>query len=106
MWSLCSGLSCKSDTCGDGMNWKNFFKPDRRKIKIMVILIILTGLTFPFILYFSPIIFTYIILIVGLPILIESVIPVKVVLLLIYWYFISCIISWVYDRYFKKVKKK
>jgi len=79
------------------MTLKQFLKPDWRKILIFDILFILAGFTVPFIYFYSGSL-AYTFLIFGFPFLIGGEIYSKVILLLIYWYILSCFIAWIIDR--------
>lgn len=93
------------------MNWKEFLKPDWRKIVIFVILfvmlIIIANLYPPKlipswlenlnIIFYFPDFFIFEILKLSI-----STVIFLFILDLIYWYLLSCLIVWVYD----KVKKK
>jgi len=79
------------------MTLKQFLKPDWRKILIIDILFILAGFTVTFIYYYSGSL-AYTFLIFGFPFLIGEEIYSKIILLLIYWYILSCFITWVIDR--------
>lgn len=79
------------------MNVRQFLKPDWRKFLIMIILFILAGFTAPFIYFYSGNL-AYIFLIFGFPLLIGGEIYSKIILLLIYWYILSCFTTWILDR--------
>lgn len=88
------------------MNWKEFLKPDRRKIVIFVILSLLFSFSFlPFSLFVVGV-STYI----GFPLTIYYFSirtgPIfsfeNLILDIIVWYLLSCLIIWIYD----KVKKR
>ncbi len=87
------------------MNWKQFLKPDRRKIITIIILLILLALTIPFIMYYSPLMFTIIPMLIIFPIFFDVNNYSKIILLIAYWYLLSCLIVWVYDKLFRKKKK-
>jgi hypothetical protein len=112
---------------------KQLFKPDWRKIVIFVIILILSNI--PFIGYFEEIIeptvmpyHDYDFVNVFNPILnpifwlwggktdtplayvsysgLGNSYYILMILNVVYWYILSCLIVWIYDKYFKKVKKK
>jgi len=83
------------------MNWKEFLKPDWRKIVIFVIIL----LVFSFMpTYYNLNVFDYIIwTFTGVPCPggycdkgLKNLIPA--IVLLIMWYLISCIIVWIYHK--------
>jgi len=89
------------------MNWKEFFKPDWRKILIFLVLFILSSLASIKIYlcnmmgigpcpigYGFPLEFLY-------PIL-DFKNLINLLIDIIFWYLLSCLIIWIYD----KVKKK
>jgi len=85
------------------MNWKQFLKPDWRKVVIFIIFLIIflpfkSGISIGE-LYWPAI---------GLPLPIYAenyFIYFGLIFDLIFWYIVSLFIVWVYDK-FKKVKKK
>ncbi len=98
------------------MNWKEFLKPNRRKIMIMV-LIIIFGLAGFGLLIVEGGICPIVCGLIGYEVYTTCAMVAKIYLLLyaplsfryyliplnfVYWYILSCIIIWIYDR----VKKK
>ena len=96
------------------MNWKGFLKPDWKKIIIFIILLIIF-LPFKYVVSAAlPIIWAgrglplpiYIDILVGEGMVWTTInyplLGVLLIIDLIFWYFLSCFIVWIYD----KVKKK
>jgi hypothetical protein len=103
------------------MNWKEFLKPSKKKIAIFIVTIILSFLyrTPP---YDSLLIFTYIL---NLPILFLDYLSnifnifgnlpsekfeilvtlIFFILTFFYWYLLSCLIVWIYDKLKKKISR-
>ena len=103
------------------MDWKEFLKPDKKKIVILIVIMILSFLyrTPP---YDSLMILTYIL---NLPFfLVDSIskifnifgnlsnenfekllILIFLILILSYWYLLSCLISWIYNKLKKKISR-
>jgi phosphatidylserine synthase len=97
------------------MNWKKFLKPDWRKIVIFVILFVIGFITFLISSSFGvrviPDSATEVLIAIFLPTIFitqflgSSNIGFILILTMVYWYILSCLIVWIYDR-FRKVKKK
>jgi len=106
------------------MNWKQFLKPDWRKITIFVIIILpsiiveacvnnllscqLISASFGYVLVlFTLLVFPIFLLfkIIGIPY--QAFLPWVLVLIinLLYEYILSCLIIWIYDKFRKKNKK-
>lgn len=117
------------------MNWKQFLKPDRRKIVLFVLLAIL--FIFSIMIYLSSIppgalctteeckierarqdLIDILFLLIVSPFLVldeylVGYIPefsnalnlIAIILSFFYWYILSCFIVWIYDRFRKKNKK-
>ena len=115
MWCLCSNMSYKGNSCGERrMNWKGFLKPDKRKIVVLIIILLfisldilfghITGiigdilLKIPFFTLFCPSFG-----ISSIFCLIQNIIAI--IIIPIYWYLLSCLIVWIYDK-IRKGKKK
>jgi len=103
------------------MDWKEFLKPTKKKIAILIVIIILCFLyrTPP---YSALMIFTYIL---NLPFfLVDSIskifnifgnlpsekfeillIIIFLILIFFYWYLLSCLISWIYNKLKKKISR-
>jgi len=89
------------------MNWKQFLKPDWRKITIVVILVLIgffsvqncapRGKSYPLILF--PFYFYE-----GYQNMVSncSVDFIPAITSVIYWYILSCIIIWLYDKFRKR----
>lgn len=112
------------------MKWKEFLKPDWRKIVILILLFIIASLEgigveepiarrgpVPTIYYYhlNPLLWVippFELISVGpvkgyefLGIRLD-IIPIQYYFSLIYWYILSCLIVWIYDRVKKKWLKK
>jgi hypothetical protein len=91
------------------MNWKQFLKPDLRKIVLFIILMTI-GMYLTFTAYVRPPIdnpMNVLQPLFDLPsfivVMMEiDIIPLNYLLSFIYWYLLSCLIVWVYDKYKKK----
>jgi hypothetical protein len=95
------------------MNWKKFLKPDRRKIVVFVVFIIL-----PVLWIFNQNIPTYIFLyipfslctifpgcVIGdgeLPRINNELFILSFIITYIVWYLFSCLIVWIYDKVNRK----
>lgn len=101
------------------MNWKEFLKPNGRKIIVFVILILICFFSLSFLVLVdlfgmggvSPYLMAWVI--VNWPLVLGSLVTGKVIVGLlpifiimdIFWFYsLSCIIIWLYDK-IKKVKK-
>jgi hypothetical protein len=106
------------------MSWKEFLKLSKEKkitlLAIIFIFFILTLFLGLFLEYYSSMIFLYLLYFYAIfpgpffILLMMSDLPVPldiiafimgIILVIFYWYFLSCFIVWIYDK-FKKVKKK
>jgi hypothetical protein len=107
-------------------NWKGFLKPDKRKIVLTIILLIITGVGYfipsdysrliSIFLNFPLLIFNYVLgpqlesllttaeEMKSIP-LVLLVAVISVGILVIYFYLLSCLITWVYDKVKKQEKK-
>jgi len=118
MFLICKHIYFSKDFYKFSMNWKQFLKPDLRKIVIFVVLLVLSEIGF----YkywtvggsYDIILLSFIIIFVkrssfscGLDDNCwNNSFYVAEVLNIVFWYLLSCLVVWIYDKYFKKVKKK
>lgn len=98
------------------LNWKKFFKPNRKKIITFIIFMILGTVSIGFNTCFDgsltcstfPWYILHVILNFFFIIPISNLISIFIILFLIepiYWYLLSCLLVWILDK-FRKVKKK
>jgi hypothetical protein len=114
------------------MNWREFFKPDWRKSGIFLILFVVSPLIFFLNLSSFSMqerlrmigydlgaviaiklfyLLDYVLNLVFLTLTAASngngdIMLLGIALNIIYWYLISCLIVWIYDKLFRKVKRK
>jgi hypothetical protein len=102
------------------MSWKEFFRPSKQKFVLFVVvsLIFYSGymILFPnpiqyFLnpaVWFGDLIFPYYpyALIKSNSVSILTLIVLSIILMLLYWYVVSCIIFWIYHKWKKKQRKK
>ena len=89
------------------MDWKEFLKPDWKKIVITVILTILTNwILFPSFFWIEFDINPYINCLGENCYVKPAKIPnILILILFVFYYLLSCFIVWVYNKHLKKTKK-
>ena len=90
--------------------WKHFLKLDRKKIVTFIVIIIL-GFLYRTPPYSSLMILTYIINLAFMFILYtdffntDILIFIGLILIFLYWYLLSCLMTWIYDKLKKKISR-
>ena len=89
------------------MNWKEFLKPNWKKIMIMIILLLISSIRIPKVCLFigTSCPESY-----GLPLVFYEIgyldnvtnSPINFIIDLIFWYIVSCIVVTIYDKFKKK----